>query len=101
MPDHTPRKFTLAIKNCLAAHGIPAEVKSKTESFAGFGYGKACTASVRLGEALPEAAKQALSAIETAFRESGEGPRFSEKQASAYKISLGGTAYPFGGRVTC
>lgn len=97
--NYTPRGFTKAIKNVLAELGIAATVKSQTLNFSGLGYGQGCTADVQLEHALTDEAKTKLAVVEAEFRASGQGPEFSEKQKSAFSISLRGTPYPFGGKV--
>lgn len=96
----TPRGFTKAIKEVLGAHNIQGEVKSKTEGFSGFGFGDACTATVRVESKLPDAVMAKLAGVEATFRAGPGGPVFSEKQQSAFMIHLAGSPYPFGGRVS-
>lgn len=98
-PTYTPRQLTARIKKILAKNNICATVKSKTWSFEGFGYGKACTALVRVDQILPESVTQELKILEEEFKKSGQGPTFSEKQPSAFRIELQGQAYPFGGKI--
>lgn len=93
--------MTRTVKAVLRAHGIEADVTSRTYSFEGFGYGQGCSTEVAAREKLPWHVIQALQKVEEEARACAGGPVFSpdQKDQSSFMISLAGPAYAFGGRV--
>ena len=95
MPQPTTRKFTTAVKKCLADNNqMSATVKGSTTSFSGFGYGEGTFATITspTSTRLPEAVSLALTKIKDEFNtKADEGNKFI--------IDLSGPAYPMGGKI--
>ena len=91
----TARAFGAALRKKLKELGLTNTVKVETTSFAGFGFGSGCTASVDCPTPLPDETKAKLREIESAFRETPGGPQFSGNVPSSFMLKFRGAAYPF------
>lgn len=88
------RKFGNAVRKCLVAHPTHNIIgtKTKTTSFGGMGMGDGIFAELECLEPISDEQRSALALVRDEFEvQADEGNHFI--------ISLGGRAYPFGGKI--
>ena len=94
MPQPSARKFGNAVRKCLTDNPFAAiaTVKASTTSFSGLGYGEGIFATITTDHPIPETLKPKLIAVQAEFEALAD-------DGNHFIISLGGSAYPFGGKL--